>query len=92
MFYEQASVDSFIVANLYGGVGDNLPTFTQRYATLKYFDIEQMTYLKPRKQQLRTTDVGKTLTPFECYTALVKGYCVILVLVLPRSFVTGGFV
>ena len=32
------------------------------------------------------------LTPFEVYIALVKGYCVILILILPRAFVTGGIV
>ena len=47
LFYEQATVDSFIAENLYGGYGDNLPEFTARYAGLKYFDIEQMTYLAP---------------------------------------------
>jgi len=40
MFYEQAEVDSYIVENLYGGVGENLPDYTQRYASLKYFDVE----------------------------------------------------
>lgn len=31
------------------------------------------------------------LSPFEVYIALVKGYCVILVLIIPRAFVTGGY-
>ena len=31
------------------------------------------------------------LSPFEVYIALVKGYCVILILILPRAFVTGGY-
>ena len=47
MFYEQATIDSYIAENLYGGVGDNLPDYTNRYAGLKYFDIERMTYLAP---------------------------------------------
>ena len=94
LFYEQASVDSFIAENLYGGYGDNLPDHAARYAGLKYFDIEQMTYLAPAgpnsKQQASASNEQK-LSPFECYIALVKGYCVILVLVLPRSFATGGY-
>ena len=43
MFYEQASVDSYIAENLYGGYGvqtDDLPDFTQRYMSLKYFNLE----------------------------------------------------
>ena len=94
LFYEQATVDSFIAENLYGGYGDNLPEHAARYAGLKYFDIEQMTYLAPAgsksKQQASSLNEQK-LSPFECYIALVKGYCVILVLVLPRSFATGGY-
>ena len=40
-------------------------------------------------------DIGKAqsdklLSPFEVYIALVKGYCVILILIIPRAFVTGG--
>ena len=91
MFYEQAEVDSYIVENLYGGVGENLPDYTQRYAGLKYFDVEQLTYLAPVRQKANSSDSQK-LTPFECYIALIKGYCVILVLILPRSFASGGFV
>ena len=53
-----------------------------------------MTYLAPTgakaiMQQAQANE--QKLSPFECYIALVKGYCVILVLILPRSFATGGF-
>ena len=34
----------------------------------------------------------KLLSPFEVYIALVKGYCVILILIIPRAFVTGGYI
>ena len=60
LFYEQATVDSFIAENLYGGYGDNLPDHAARYAGLKYFDIDQMTYLAPAgpstKQQTSTAN------------------------------------
>lgn len=53
-----------------------------------------MTYLTPAgagsKQQSAAINEQK-LSNFECYIALVKGYCAILILVLPRSFATGGF-
>lgn len=47
LFYEQADVDSYIAQNLYGGYGADLPESTQRYASLKYFNIEQMAHLAP---------------------------------------------
>ena len=31
------------------------------------------------------------LSPLEVYISLVKGYCVILILILPRAFATGGY-
>ena len=31
------------------------------------------------------------MNAFESYVALVKGYCALVVLVLPRSFSKGGF-
>ena len=33
----------------------------------------------------------KKLTPFETYIALIKGYCVLSVLIAPKAFVNGGF-
>ena len=32
------------------------------------------------------------MSPFETYIALIKGYCVLLVLILPKSFANGGYV
>lgn len=64
-----------------------MPNFTQRYANLKLFSVEQMTYLNPRAAILEE----KKLSRFEVYVALVKGYCAILILVLPKAFVTGGY-
>ena len=97
IFYEQASVDSYIAENLYGGYGEEstyaMPNYAQRYMSLKYFNLEQMTYLAPHlgAKKTRNGKPERLLTPFEVYVALVKGYCVILVLVLPRSFATGGY-
>ena len=53
-----------------------------------------MAYLTPgssRHMSLTTSEASKLLTPFEVYIALVKGYCVILILIIPRAFVTGGY-
>ena len=32
------------------------------------------------------------MSPFETYIALIKGYCVLLVLILPKAFANGGFI
>ena len=47
MFYEQRAFDSYIAENLYGGVGDNLPMYTEQYKGLKYFDLDKMAYMTP---------------------------------------------
>ena len=31
------------------------------------------------------------MTPFETYIALIKGYCVLSVLISPKAFVNGGY-
>ena len=36
--------------------------------------------------------IERKMTPFETYIALVKGYCCILILILPKSFANGGYV
>ena len=33
----------------------------------------------------------RKMSPFETYIALIKGYCVLLVLILPKAFASGGF-
>lgn len=64
---------------------------------LKYFDLTQMSseHFTPLSAVTRSsgqsTGVQRTLSPFETYIALCKGYCVILVLILPKAFVVGGF-
>ena len=44
LLYEQASADSFIAENLYGGFGLDpgaaQADFAKRYSSLKYFDID----------------------------------------------------
>lgn len=34
----------------------------------------------------------KKMTAFETYVALIKGYCALMILVLPKSFTHGGYV
>ena len=36
--------------------------------------------------------IAKKMGPFKTYFAVIKAYCAINVLLLPRSFVNGGFV
>ena len=47
MFYETQAVDTYIAQNLYGGVGDNLPMYSEQYKGLKYFDLDKMAYMTP---------------------------------------------
>ena len=93
MFYEYQAVESFIAENLYGGVGESLPNYIEPYKGLKYFDLDKMAYMTPQSHKMSSrSDESKLLTPFEVYITLLKGYCVILVLILPRAFVTGGYI
>jgi len=102
MLYEQAEVDSYIAEHMYGGAGDAHSTLysenTPGSKGLKYFDLDKMAgVVNPvssksvsgfHEDPARLNDL--LLSPFEVYIALVKGYCVILILIIPRAFVTGG--
>lgn len=35
---------------------------------------------------------GKKMNAFETYIAIIKGYCALMILVLPRAFGRGGYV
>ena len=36
-------------------------------------------------------ETGSKMSAFETYIAVIKGYCALMILVLPRAFVRGGY-
>ena len=36
--------------------------------------------------------IERKMTPFETYIALCKGYCILLLLILPKAFAGGGYI
>lgn len=56
------------------------------------YDMQFSTsFIKYRKvQKYQIAQVTK-LTPFETYIALIKGYCAILILFIPSTYVNGGW-
>jgi amino acid permease len=51
----------------------------------------QASFIKQRKlQRYQMAHVTK-LTPFETYIAVIKGYCAILILFIPSTYVNGGW-
>lgn len=86
-------MDSYIAQHQYGGAGENNNTqiCSEQYKGLKYFDLDKMQGVTPVSSKLASSEENKLLSPFEVYIALVKGYCVILILIIPRAFVTGGW-
>jgi hypothetical protein len=37
-------------------------------------------------------DVAAKLGPFQTYLALIKGYCAIVILLIPKAFLNGGYI
>ena len=62
--------------------------------THQMHELHRKSLLDDRVKKLRTSnDTGtKGLSAFQTYIALIKGYCCLLVLVLPKSFTHGGYV
>ena len=49
------------------------------------------TFLRQEKYSQKVSSKVKKLTPLETYIALIKGYCVITIIMLPKAFVNGGW-
>lgn len=97
-FYQSRALDSYIAENLYGGVGDysSMDGATEFNRGLKYFSYDKtaanVTPTSFRNSVAVQEEMSSLLSPFEVYITLVKGYCVILILILPRAFTTGGYI
>ena len=87
MLFDQREVDSYIAEHQYGGATEQ--TQVDPDNNLEYFDLDKMQGSTPSSSKLAGSQ--NKLSPFEVYIALVKGYCVILILIIPRAFVTGGW-
>lgn len=106
MFLKGTEVDQYIVKHLYGRerfvdaqdpsltIGEatmleglNLDeTFTHQMQLLhkkSFYDVKHQTGAEPADT--------KGLSAFQTYIALIKGYCALLVLVLPKAFTRGGY-
>lgn len=106
MFLKGTEVDEYIIKNLYGRerfVDARDPNHTVGEATIldglnldetfthqmQLLHTKSINNVKGRSGGTKAADVR--LTAFQTYIALIKGYCAILVLVLPKAFTRGGY-
>lgn len=104
MFLRGSAVDRYIVENLYGKErylsATNPDQTVGETSMLEALNVDetfahQMQLLHKRSYYgiAHSGDGGKRkLSAFETYVALIKGYCALMILVLPKSFTTGGYV
>ena len=104
IFLRGTEVDKYIATHLYGQqkfknfqndtVGENTmlddldldETFTHQ---MKALHQESFRY------GIGTEEIepkGKKMNAFETYIAIIKGYCALMILVLPRAFGRGGYI
>jgi len=63
-------------------------TFTHKIRLLHEMQLNQSKLIVDDEGGSRRT---KKLNAFETYVALIKGYCALMILVLPKSFESGGY-
>jgi hypothetical protein len=87
-------VDKFVAANLYGASGktyrkdmneDDLSTLEESLLNLS------TSFARNTKRVQKIQLNSRKLSVFETYIALIKGYCAIVILTLPKAFENGGY-
>ena len=58
---------------------------------MQYFDLTKFNASTGSPLGSQQSIAERKMSAFETYIALIKGYCVLLVLILPKSFANGGF-
>ena len=91
IFYDHCELDSYIAANLYGGYGGDTPYNQMQYENFHYVDMAKINPSQGSSIGSPQSIAERKMSPFETYIALIKGYCVLLVLILPKAFASGGF-
>jgi len=104
LFLRGTEVDKYIVNNLYGKdkyTNVNNPNQTLgEQSVLEGLNLDEtfthQMQLLHKKSFYGIPDPNdgerKKMTAFETYVALIKGYCALMILVLPKSFTHGGYV
>ena len=102
-FSDEYEIDKYIAMHLYGEIADmsnNLDMSIENtsdrmnesaYALIKDLSTTfkkryRLTELETQKQMVK-----KKFTPAETYFSLLKGYCAIAILIMPKAFVNGGW-
>ena len=94
LYLDDYNADEFVANHLYGAI-DNLSVDVshdelENLLSTSAQNLSQSFVKKVKKFNLRRDQVKK-LTPFETYCALMKGYMVLSVLLVPKAFVNGGY-
>ena len=106
LFLQGNEVDQYIVTHLYGEIGKQVDTNNQTLnGSILLADIMSESFMqvmnnrstldrslivKQRIAKKNTTNIKK-MNAFETYIALVKGYCCVVILFIPKAFTNGGW-
>lgn len=94
LWQNEYSADKFVATHLYGAI-DNMSMEMGEEEINDLLNSSAQNLSQTITKQVRRYDRqrGKVnkLTPFETYIALLKGYCVLSVLLCPKAFVNGGY-
>lgn len=94
LFTNEQSVDAFMATHLYGAMtnlGEELsPDDIDDFLNTSQSAMN-VSFVRKVKRYNQQAEKVKKLSNFETYIALIKGYCVLSVLLIPKAFSNGGW-
>lgn len=94
LFLDEYDADKYVAQHLYGAINELAADMDEDEinGVLQTSALNLSTSFTQRARYVeREAEKAKKLTPVETYIALVKGYCILSALFLPRAFQNGGW-
>ena len=94
LFLAEYNVDAFVATHLYGALNNVSVDIGQDElddVLGTSMEAMNMSFVRKVKKFERQREQVKKLTPFQTYIALVKGYCMLSILLCPKAFANGGY-
>ena len=95
-FMDEMAVDRFVAAHMYGDA--NIQDYDLNLSQAECSALEEsllnmsQTFVRRTKAVKLEQKTARKLSYFETYIAVIKGYCAILIILLPKSFSNGGYI
>jgi len=95
LFLDDNHIDAFMATHLYGainGLADEVsPEELEDALNTSATQLLSQSFTRKVRRLEQHREKVKKLSPAETYLALIKGYCAVSVVLIPKAFVNGGW-